>query len=180
MTFDDITGYGRLWAVRSEGEDDNELRKLFDNWNDVVWLRNFFTAHQNDLTYFGIKDINTAISDTIDDSEKLEILFMNMSFDVDLNTIFQPLSDYTREAYLEKEKTKITKRQKHVSWLRIYAIKLSPDIYIITGGAIKLTATMQERRHTVQELVKMEQTRRFLINNGIVDEYGFEDYLREI
>jgi hypothetical protein len=40
MTFDDITEDGRLWAVRNEGNEDNELYHLFDRWNDVVWLRN--------------------------------------------------------------------------------------------------------------------------------------------
>lgn len=42
MTFDDITEDGRLWAVRYEGETDNVLYSLFDQWNDVVWLRSFF------------------------------------------------------------------------------------------------------------------------------------------
>lgn len=41
MTFDDITGDGRLWAVKYVGETENELYKLFDQWNDVIWLRNF-------------------------------------------------------------------------------------------------------------------------------------------
>ena len=42
MTFDDITGDRKLWAVHFEGEDDNELYKVFNNWADVVWLRAFF------------------------------------------------------------------------------------------------------------------------------------------
>ena len=33
MTFDDITGDGRLWAVRYDGLKDNELFRLFDQWN---------------------------------------------------------------------------------------------------------------------------------------------------
>ena len=36
MTFDDITGDGRLWAVKYVGETENELYKLFDQWNDVI------------------------------------------------------------------------------------------------------------------------------------------------
>ena len=42
MTFDDITGDRKLWAVHFEGEDDNEFYKVFNNWVDVVWLRTFF------------------------------------------------------------------------------------------------------------------------------------------
>jgi hypothetical protein len=177
MTFDDITGNGHLWAVRNDGEEDNELYKLFDKWNDVVWLRTFFKANFKDLLFFGV-DVNTAISDTIEDSDTLETIVFDMS-GKNLNTIFHPLSNYRQEIYLAKEKAKINRHQ-HTSWLRIYAIKLSQDVFIITGGAIKLTATMQEREHTAQELVKIERTRRFLIDNGIIDEYGFEDYLREL
>lgn len=59
MTFDDITGDGRLWAVRYDGETDNELSGLFEQWNDVVWLRGFFKANIDDLSsYFKITDIN--------------------------------------------------------------------------------------------------------------------------
>jgi hypothetical protein len=175
MTFDDVSGNGKLWAVRYEGAIDNELYYLFDKWNDVLWLRNFFNNNKNDLeTYFNV-DINTAISDTTEDSERLEEILMDISEETDLDTIFRPLNNYTKEAYLEKEKARIL-RQRHTSWLRIYAIKLSQGVFIITGGTIKLTATMQERQHTAKELVKIEKVRRFLIENGIVDDTGFMDY----
>lgn len=42
MTFDKITDDGRLWSVRYDDEDDNALAILFDNWNNVFWLRSFF------------------------------------------------------------------------------------------------------------------------------------------
>lgn len=71
MTFDDITGDRKLWAVHFEGEDDNEFYKVFNNWADVVWLRAFFKENIDDLNaYFKITDIKEAISDTIEDSER--------------------------------------------------------------------------------------------------------------
>ena len=39
---------------------------------------------------------------------------------------------------------------------------------------------LQERTHTALELIKIEQVRRFLIDNGIADETGFEDYIKEL
>ena len=63
--------------------------------------------------------------------------------------------------------------------MRIYAIKLAAGIYIITGGAIKLTASMQEREHTLLELQKMEKVRRFLLEENIVDDESFIEYLGE-
>jgi len=181
MTFDEITGNGRLWSVRLDGEDDNELFNIFDKWNDVHWLRKFFIANKNDLLLnYGIYSISEAVMDTIEDSELLENILLDLSPNTGLDTLFRPLSNYVQESYLEKEKAKIRKRKKHSSWLRIYAIKLNSGIFIITGGAIKLTATMQERTHTAIELIKIEKVRRFLIDNGIADETSFEDYINEL
>lgn len=50
----------------------------------------------------------------------------------------------------------------------------------ITGGAIKLTATMQEREHTRQELAKIEKVRRFLLEENVIDEDAFIDYMNEL
>ena len=76
--------------------------------------------------------------------------------------------------------TTARKVSKHASWQRRYAIKLEPGIYVITGGAIKLTRTMQEREHTLCELAKMEKVRNHLLTNNIVDKDSFDDYLSEL
>lgn len=52
MTFDKITEDGRLWAVRYDGMADNILSILFDQWNDVLWLRNFFRENMDDLASY--------------------------------------------------------------------------------------------------------------------------------
>lgn len=182
MTFDNITEDGRLWAVRYDGEVDNALYIILDRWNDVRWLRTFFKNNFNDLvSHFKITDINQAINDTLDDAERLQYLIMDISSEADLDELFRHLEpSRMKEVLLGKEKAKIKNRRQHASWLRIYAIKLSQGIYIITGGTIKLTAAMQERQHTLEELTKMEMVRNFLLDESIVDSDGFEDYLREL
>ena len=179
ITFDDITEDGRLWAVRYEGEDDNALYNLFEQWNDVAWLRSFFKENINDLSsYFKITDLNQAIIDTIEDSEKLQCVIMDISPDADLDAIFRPLENSrVADVTLGKEKARLRQRMRHSSWLRIYAIKLASGVYIITGGAIKLTATMMEREHTRLELTKMEMVRQFLFSEGIIDDEGFIEFL---
>ncbi|MCM1051283.1 MAG: hypothetical protein NC349_04910 [Paenibacillus sp.] len=182
MTFDDITGDGRLWAVRYEGEDDNILYSLFDRWNDVLWLRDFFKANSKDLeSYFKITNINDAIKRTIDDSERLEAIMMDISPEANLDMIFRPLSNSRiAECLLGKEKARLKNLVGRTSWLRIYAIKLAKGIYIVTGGAIKLTATMQERQHTAEELLRIEQVRDFLLNERIIDDESFIEYIAEL
>jgi hypothetical protein len=182
MTFDDITEDGRLWAVRYDGEKDNALYTLFDQWNDVMWLRSFFKANWQDLTaYFKITDVNQAIEDTIEDSDKLQGIIMDISPDANLDEIFHPLENFrTTEILLGKEKARLKRQERHSSWLRIYAIKLSEGVYVITGGAIKLTLKMEEREHTRQELVKLEKVRSFLLNENIIDDDGFVEYMNTI
>lgn len=106
MTFDDITEDGRLWAVRYDGDSDNALYNLFEQWNDVTWLRSFFKANIEDLSsYFKITDVNQAIKDTIEDSERLQCIIMDISPDADLDAIFRPLENYrSGDATLGKER----------------------------------------------------------------------------
>ena len=78
MKFDLITENGTLWAVRYDNCLDNVLDTIFDQWNDVVWLRSFFKQNVGDLaSYFKITDVNQAIYDTIEDSERLQCLIMD-------------------------------------------------------------------------------------------------------
>ena len=182
MKFSIITDDERLWAAWYEGEADNALYTLFEQWNDVAWLREFFKANLDDLaSYFKITDVNEAIYDTIEDSERLQCLIMDISPDADLDKLFRPLENSRfADMLLGKEKARLKDVRKHASWLRIYAIKLEPGIYVITGGAIKLTRTMQEREHTLRELEKMEQVRQFMLANNIIDKDAFTDYMSEL
>lgn len=81
---------------------------------------------------------------------------------------------------LGREKARLKRNVGHSSWLRIYAIKLEQGVYIITGGAIKLTLRMDEREHTRRELEKMEKVRQYLLEENIVDEDGFLDLVSTI
>lgn len=182
MKFDKILDNNTLWAVRYDGEKDNALQLVFEQWSDPEWLVDFFMANVSDLaSYFKITDINRAIYDTIDDNHRMQCLILDISPDADLDLLFRPLeNNRTNEIILGKEKAKIKNRPQHASWLRIYAIKLEPGCYIITGGAIKLTRTMQEREHTLAELTKMEKVRSYLLSGGAIDAGGFMDFLSEI
>lgn len=176
MKFEKLIEDGRLWAAQYEGDDYNAFDLTFSQWTDVKWLKDFFTRNINDLSsYFHITDLDEAIFDTIDDVATLECLMLDINPDVSLDEIFRPLENFRiNEALLGREKVK-GHNEKHASWLRLYAIKLQPNRYIITGGAIKLTAMMQDREHTLIELAKLNKVREHLLSLGIVDYEGFLD-----
>ncbi len=177
MKFDRITDDGRLWSARYDGMQDNILYHTFHNWLDLEWLEQFFLEHAADLRqYFRIVNIDDAIFDTLSDAVRMQSLILDISPDADLDSIFKPLhNSRTAEMLLGKEKAKGFRTSGHPSWLRLYAIKLEPQTYVITGGAIKLTYTMNERQHTLKELNRMEMVRNFLIENGVVDLDGIFD-----
>ena len=113
----------------------------------------------------------------MEDRDELACIIMDISPEADIDNFFRPLeNERTSEMMLGKEKGRLHRR----SWLRLYAIKISVGIYIVTGGAIKLTHTMQERKHTLHELEKMEKVRNFLIREHVFDEDSFMDYQKEI
>ena len=175
MKYEKLTNDGRLWSVKYDGDRINAFELAFSQWTDVRWLKEFFSKNINDLSsYFHITDIDEAIFDTINDAEQLECLMLDINPTVNLDEIFRPLENYrTSDVLLGKEKAKGLYTTKHSSWLRLYAIRLQSKRYIITGGAIKLTATMKEREHTLAELIKMNKVRENLISLGIVDYEGF-------
>lgn len=178
MTFDRITEDGNLFAVRYDGDSDNILETLFDQWSDVIWLRMFFREHSSDLRrYFAIDNINEAIQDTLDDNEILQRTILSLNVD-NLNAVFRPLDNMsTGMNILDKEKTRPKSSSRHVSWLRLYAIKLDDGKFLITGGAIKLTHRMEDRKHTAEELQRLDQVRNILMAESVYDSISFEDYV---
>lgn len=181
MTFEDIKHNGRLWAVHYAEEQLNELDKVFTQWNDAGWLLNFFRENFSDLvSYFKITRLDEAVYDTMEDSDELECLIMDINPEANLDELFRPLENSrASEMRLGREKARLKDRPKHASWLRIYAIKLNPGIYVVTGGAIKLTRTMEEREHTLKELVKLEKVRQYLVASNVIDDDSFTDFIKE-
>lgn len=181
MKFEDILGNEKLWAVEYDGFDDNVLRKMFSEWEDSEFLYTFFKQNLSDLSeYFHITNVEQAIYDTGADAIALKSTILDISPDAKLDSLFRPLENHRfREMELSREKAKGEGIAGHKSWLRIYAIKLEPDTYIVTGGAIKLTRTMEEREHTLQELLNLERVRNFLIKQSVFDLDSFIDFNNE-
>ena len=179
MTFDKILDDGRLWAVRYEEDGQNCFEKLFSSWYDMSWLRLFFKENLADLSsYFHITDVYEAVMETIDEARRLECLMLDIAPEADLDLLFRHLENSRfSEISLGKEKAYGDGSFCHPSWLRIYAIKIEAGVYLVTGGAIKLTRKMRERSHTLAELAKMEQVRNYLLDTGVFDLEGFKDYI---
>lgn len=158
-----------LYSVQYESEELNEFAKYFELWNDPIFLRAFFEQHKEDLDNEFWKGINIedAIIKTREDARLLEEELFYIAetgktkrFET-LSTLFEPLSKGAIVEHFEKDKAKGMKRS---SWLRIYAIRIEANVFVICGGAIKLTPTMNNRSHLILELDKLEFTRNYLLD----------------
>jgi hypothetical protein len=173
-----------LFSIHFDDEGEDEVTKCIDNWLfNTQYLYDFFTLHKKDLNsgYYGKNiSIHKAISFTRQEAEslfnelkKLAILATEENGN-SLSLAFQPLKDgdYSKkELQQEKAKTSIQKK-----WLRLYAIRIAPNTFVITGGAIKLVATMNDRSHLIKELQKLNDVRTYLISEGILDQDDFETF----
>ncbi len=172
-----ISGYDHLWAVKNPTKEYDELTDLFEKWNNADYLLDFFLSNMDDLKdFFHIEHVSDAIQDTFDDADALEELIMEFPYTEQLDDLFKPL-DITDATSVEltRQKARNWDRLQHASWLRVYAIRLESNVYVITGGAIKLTRTMQEREHTTIELEKLNRCKTYLRANGVFDKDSFID-----
>ena len=181
MRFVDILDNERLWSVFYDGDSEDILSATLSNWINPSFLRRFFTDNAADLcNYFHITNLDQAIYDTVADAVKMSCLILDISPEANLDEIFRPLENYrANEMILSREKAKGERTAGHPSWLRLYAIKLEKNTYLITGGAIKLTHRMNEREHTLEELRKLETVRNHLIDNGVTDLDALQSYNEE-
>lgn len=158
-----------LKAIKYPYEEKDEFARLFELWQDAEYLEEFFEFHKADLTsgFWDDIDVNSAIFETYDYAEIFEQRLCELSSQSSkgvksgLDKIFRPLHN------LQTQVISLGKSKAKQNWLRIYALRIESNVYVITGGAIKLTRTMQEREHTNRELERMEAVRNFLIQHGI-------------
>jgi hypothetical protein len=163
-----------LYSAVFEDNEEDSLSVVLDDLNNPEYLYEFFEKHEDDLKsgFFGSITIEQAVEITKDEIQKLEddlIEIAELGKETEDNLqelIFETLhkSD-TSLKYIETKAKGLLKK----SWVRLYAIELAPNLYVITGGGIKLTETMNDREHLLKELDKLKAVKAFLKEHDIID-----------
>jgi len=159
-----------IWSIHLAHEQQNEFDKFFDLMNDIPYLHKFFEENKRDLMsgFFGKMTTGEAALRTLEEAEEMEDVLYNFTeqgFAGEANCLqhlFKPLNNF-EYAICAHQKSKARIKR---GWLRLYAIRLAPNCYLVTGGAIKITYDMK-RQHLQDELTKLELAKAFLRNNGI-------------
>jgi hypothetical protein len=155
-----------LFSVQYEGEGIHEFRRLLTLWNDIEYLRSFLNEHSKDLEtdFWGDISVRQAVLNIRRDASNLERKLIELAKEgltnryETLSQLFKPLDDLsTGQRDFENYKSYGIAKP---SMIRLYAIRLDNNRYVISGGAIKLCKGM-EREHLQYELRKLQVTRDF-------------------
>lgn len=163
----------RLFAFQYENEELNELRRILREWNDSIYLFEFIKQNKSDIpkTISGMKIVNQLIVDANEIDNTLIDISKNPNRK--LEEFFKPLNNQ------EYQFVSLSKQKGRKNYLRLYAIKIDDNCFVITGGAIKFHHLMKDRPHTQRELSKLDRCREFLKENGIIDSDSFFEFLNE-
>lgn len=164
-----------LYAIHYDNEEEDIYSKMLNAWQDVIFIKEFYEtnlAYIVENRFINAKDLKEFQQKIYNHAVDFDIRLEEANKNESLNEHFEVL--YSNERIYELH----SKRKAKIQFLRVYGIKIE-DTFIVTGGAIKLSQTMQEHPLTKLELVKLENVKQFLIDHQITDEDSFYDYLTE-
>ncbi len=158
-----------LYAFKYADDLPDELERIFDEWNDPQFLNDFFEENEDKISI----TIEEAIQKVKNEAVFLRNKLMELAHAKphQLNELFKNLNNYE---YTAKE---LSQQKARNRWLRLYAIKIDENDYVITGGAIKFDNQhlMQQHPHTNKELIKINKCRDFLKEQGVYDADSFQE-----
>ena len=157
-----------LYAFKYSDNEPDEFERVFDEWQDPLFLNDFFEENCHDLTISIEEAIEKVKNEAVFLRDKLLKLATYQPNKI--KELFKNL-DNTAEYY-------VLPRQKASNrWIRLYAIKIDENFFVVTGGAIKLDNQhlMQHRTHTKKELLKINQCRDYLNDQGVIDIDSFQE-----
>ena len=160
----------KLFAFHYANEDENELGRLLDLWSDVGYLYQFLKENKQDIGSLSIGKLTEQI---ISDAEYINDFLERLS-----NNENEKLEYFFKPLYNSEYQFQLLSLQKgRKNYLRIYALRIDENCFVVTGGAIKLTHMMEDREHTARELQKLKVAKQFLKDNDIYDSDSFYEFL---
>ena len=152
----------------------DEFERNFELWSNPLYLYDYFDKNQAYLKDKFWRDFSIEDAARITKQKALEFEELLAENNSDIESLFQPLDN--RIIHF----TELNKGKSKYYWLRLYAIKIDSNRFLITGGAIKLTNKMDDHESTRDELKKLEKTKNYLVELGVIDGDSFDDALYEI
>lgn len=115
-----------LCAIKYRGEDVDEFERLFDLWNDISYLKDFFEKNIEFLNngFLGHITVKEAIEETIKDAEAFQEYLLDVGEGsikgITFDNIFEELNGGIA-VELSSTKAKGYNSNRKASWLRLYS-----------------------------------------------------------
>ena len=157
----------RIYSIKYDDEDAAEYYRLFnEEWTDVESLLEFFQSHPEftENKYWGFlgNDPEIAAARVLEDANMLE------PHQPDLETYFKPLNGkygYDIEHIPVKGYGVLES-----TFLRLYAIRLEANCYLIVYGGIKLNSSIQNSPGLQENVFrKIDKVKQYLVDECIMD-----------
>ncbi|MCF8428543.1 MAG: hypothetical protein K9G64_00315 [Bacteroidia bacterium] len=162
-----------LFAFHFNEEEINELQRLLTLWSDTAYLYKFVMENKSDIP----KDltVRSLVFQLIDNANEIDDTLNKISSDPErsLEEFFKPLDN--QEYYL----VELSKQKARKNYLRLFAIKIDTNCFVITGGAIKFHHLNKDRPHTQKEMKKIDRCRDYLKDNNVFDADSCYEFLNE-
>ncbi len=175
-----------LFAVKFDDKDLNEYENAFSLWRDLDYLVEFFDEHKglletefwhNSLSSTDSEDLAQAVVDESFDFERYikEIADNTTNGETpDFDEFFQELGGQYK--FLREHVPHKSYGTASPTMLRLYAIRVSKNCYVVVHGGIKLTKQIQDTPQLNKELFsKIDNVLRFFKANGIIDTEDLKD-----
>lgn len=164
----------KLFAFRYPTETDNELSRILKEWNDTYYLYNFISNNKGDIPKN--KNIAELVNQLIEDANEIDetLIMLSKNKTKKLEAFFKPLDNQ------EYRIVTLSKQKGRKNYLRIYAIRIDENCFVITGGTIKFQHLNKDRLHTQKEMDKINACRDYLKANKVMDADSFYEFINEV
>lgn len=169
----------KLYALAGANGSD-VFHQCFQQWQDIAQLHDFFSTNPSSLHHYGLGK-KEAIKKILREAEQFENDILAIARGQEINSsldklIFTPLhlKDDFETPFLQ---SKAYGQEGTPGFLRLYAIRLNDGCYIIVGGLIKTTRSLQESEEGKAMLVKLNEAADFLKQNNYEDTYNISELI---
>ena len=166
-----------IYSIQYDEAEENEFDRLFQQWNDMGYVMQFFDTYQEFLkspVWQHVSQPEAAARQVLQEATDLEDLFDELYSNTqngdekDFDSHFHYLEGkYKYE--LERPPMK-SYGPNRPSLLRIYAIRMKENTYLITGGGIKLAEKIQDSPDLKDHVLNnIDKVRSYLKKHGVID-----------
>ena len=158
----------QLYSFHYDEYNEIEYERNLNQWSNTAYLYEF--AKENNIQdivafvdeiYYNLEELEDLINEIAESSGQFKRLFITLEH-----------SETNKTISLRKGKINHNR-------LRLYAIKLIDELFIITGGAIKMSQRMLDYPGTAKEHSKLSAARQYLDINDIHNEDAFFELIAE-